>query len=134
MGPRKPHLFQSHPCVCTGETQTCSDPTAFAASLNDYFSRLKQAKSWDDSQYSNASDALSAILELVRKHDVSFRCSNQLAQWHILWLSISATVTANPVACKVTCTAQLRLRSQQRSTTPLVDREANMTCCACYML
>lgn len=31
---------------------------------------MKHAESWSDTKYSSASDALSAILELVRQHEV----------------------------------------------------------------
>ncbi|KAL0040620.1 hypothetical protein WJX77_012568 [Trebouxia sp. C0004] len=55
----------------SGEKQTCTNPTAFTISLTDYFARLKQADSWVDSQYNDVSDALSAVLELVRQHHVS---------------------------------------------------------------
>jgi len=41
--------------------------------LTDYFARLKQADSWADSQYNDVSDALSAVLELVRQHHVSLK-------------------------------------------------------------
>ncbi|KAL0042711.1 hypothetical protein WJX79_008376 [Trebouxia sp. C0005] len=55
----------------SGEAQTCTNPTAFTTSLTDYFARLKQADSWADSQFNDVSDALSAVLELVRQHHVS---------------------------------------------------------------
>ncbi|KAL0049468.1 hypothetical protein WJX82_003073 [Trebouxia sp. C0006] len=55
----------------SGEKQTCSNPSAFTSSLTGYLARLKQAVSWADSQYNDVSDALSAVLELVRQHHVS---------------------------------------------------------------
>ena len=57
--------------VClSGDKQTCSDPSAFAGSLTSYFDTMRHAESWSDTNYSSASDALSAILELVRQHEV----------------------------------------------------------------
>ncbi|KAL3130566.1 hypothetical protein ABBQ38_008372 [Trebouxia sp. C0009 RCD-2024] len=54
----------------SGEKQTCTDPCAFAASLAAHLDTMNAAR-WSDTQYSSASEALSAVLELVRQHEVS---------------------------------------------------------------
>lgn len=52
--------------------QTCPDSAAFADSMQHHFAKLPTADSnaWTDTQFSNASDALSAVLEMVRQHQV----------------------------------------------------------------
>ena len=57
-----------------GSKQSCSEPEAFAASCEEYYAKLKQAEAWTDTQYKNSSDALSAMLELVRQHKVCLAC------------------------------------------------------------
>ncbi|KAK9836261.1 hypothetical protein WJX81_000321 [Elliptochloris bilobata] len=54
----------------SGSQQTCPDPQAFLSSLQTHFQRLQKG-SWDDAQFANGAEAMSAVLELVRRHQVS---------------------------------------------------------------
>jgi aarF domain-containing kinase len=55
-----------------GDKQTCPDPDAFKAAMSEHFQMLVKAdESNDDDAFSNGAEALSAVLELVRVHQVN---------------------------------------------------------------
>lgn len=47
--------------------QTCPDPEAFKADLSRYFVEIQKEQEWVET---NGADAMSAVLELVRRHKV----------------------------------------------------------------
>lgn len=59
-------------CMHSGQRQTCPDPAAFADAMQLHFAKLETPSrtAWADTQFNNASDALSAVLEMVRQHQV----------------------------------------------------------------
>ena len=48
--------------------QTCPDPEAFKADLTRYFVEIQKEQEWVET---NGADAMSAVLELVRRHKVA---------------------------------------------------------------
>ncbi|KAK9808945.1 hypothetical protein WJX72_006758 [[Myrmecia] bisecta] len=53
-----------------GQEQTCPDPPAFQAALAKYFEAFEEGCKIPSSEYSNGAEAMSAVLELVREHEV----------------------------------------------------------------
>ena len=47
--------------------QTCPDPEAFKVALDEYFTNIQRESEWVDT---NGAEAMSAVLELVRRHQV----------------------------------------------------------------
>ena len=47
--------------------QTCPDPEGFKAALHQYFTEIQQEAAWVEA---NGAEAMSAVLELVRRHQV----------------------------------------------------------------
>lgn len=47
--------------------QTCPDPQAFKEELQQYFTDIQAEQAWVET---NGADAMSAVLELVRRHKV----------------------------------------------------------------
>ena len=47
--------------------QTCPDPEGFKDALQQYFTDIQQEAAWVDT---NGAEAMSAVLELVRRHKV----------------------------------------------------------------
>ena len=47
--------------------QTCPDPEGFKDALQQYFTEIQQEAAWVDT---NGAEAMSAVLELVRRHKV----------------------------------------------------------------
>ncbi len=52
--------------VCT-PSQTCPDPEGFKVALDRYFTDIQRESQWVDT---NGAEAMSAVLELVRRHKV----------------------------------------------------------------
>ena len=55
-----------------GIKQTCPDPEAFKQDLSRYFIEIQKEQEWVET---NGADAMSAVLELVRRHQVIHRLS-----------------------------------------------------------
>ena len=51
----------------SGIKQTCPDPEAFKQDLTRYFTEIQREQEWVET---NGADAMSAVLELVRRHKV----------------------------------------------------------------
>ena len=51
----------------SGIKQTCPDPKAFKQDLKHYFEEIQKEQEWVET---NGADAMSAVLELVRRHKV----------------------------------------------------------------
>jgi aarF domain-containing kinase len=54
----------------SGEQQTCPDPQRFIDDCGAYFTRLRESANWEETGFSNGSEALSGVLELVRQNQV----------------------------------------------------------------
>ncbi len=54
-----------------GDEQACTDTQGFIQECERHFSELKSAESWEQTRFSNGSDAMAAALELVRRYKVS---------------------------------------------------------------
>lgn len=61
-----------------GIKQTCPDPEAFKQDLSRYFIEIQKEQEWVET---NGADAMSAVLELVRRHQVKSRTVLIMTPW-----------------------------------------------------